>query len=320
MYEIEEKAISTPLITSSWISISPLLGHLDTASIRYSSKCQTKKAGEQANPSLRMMCAHLGIESRAALSYYITLMEIADILYKDLPETIVMQGKKQVKKKHGNRSNTYYILDVKPVTPERIKQIKTAVQTNETFTESYRQLFLKNLEDWRPIQALWTRPRKRIKTVVGQTEMPLPMPEDEEETAPPSMQEANEKTLEILRQLEITKPSILQKLGHTEPAKVLALIFFGLSKDWMKSNRLSGYVIKNLKPDGAPAPKTYLELAKFWLEADQEQREEIEASYTLSTAYSLTQIVPISEKAAKVAMKLSSRNDEENAFIEWLDI
>ena len=98
-----------------------------------------------------------------------------------MPEAVIMQNGKRVKKKMGNRTNYYYILDVKPVTSERVKGFKTAVKTNETFNDSYRELFLKMLDEWRPIQSLWRKPGKKIKTVVGQDKLPLNFDDEDEE-------------------------------------------------------------------------------------------------------------------------------------------
>lgn len=301
----------------------PLVGATGYSIYSLLVRMSNERDGEQARASLRMMCSHLSIESRSALGYYITLMEILGILFKDLPEAIIMQNGRQVKKKMGNRTNYYYILDVKPVTPERLKAFKTAVQANEVFNDTYRTLFLKNIEDWRPIQSHWRRPGKKIKTVVGQDSLPLDFGQDEN-TAPPStatMQDADPKSLEILRRIEITRPSLLQELGQHKPSDILALVWYGQTQSWMEDDRLSGYIIKNLGNDGAPAPKGFHQLASFWLQADEENREELKDCHLYGNHPSnITQDFAVPLAAAKAALKLSSPHPAKNYFLIWLDI
>lgn len=302
----------------------PIIGPLGYSIYSLLVRMSNERDGEQARASLRMICAHLSIESRSALGYYITLMEIFGLIFKDLPEAVIMQNGKRVKKKMGNRTNYYYILDVKPVTPKRIKEFKTAVKTNETFNDSYQDLFLKMLDDWRPIQSLWRPKGKKIKTVVGQDQLPLSFDDEDEDTAPPppaTLQDADPVSLKILQRLEITKPSLLQELGHHKPNHILALAWFGKTQSWLKNDRLSGYVIKNLGRDGAPAPKGFCELARHWLEIDTEVREELKDCYLYGDyPNEVAQDFEIPLAAAKAALKLSSQDPKENYFIEWLDI
>ncbi len=300
----------------------PLIGNLGYSIYSLLVRMSNERDGEQARASLRMMCAHLGIESRAVLGYYITLMEMCGLLFKDLPEVIIIQGGKRVKKKLGNRSSTYYILDVKPVTKERLKEIKTAVATNNTFNDTYKQLFLRSIKSWKPIQQVWSRPNTQIKTIVGQ--MALDLDDQVPESAPPppaTLQEADPKSIEILRQVNITKPSLIQQLGQRKPDQILALIWYGRSQSWLEDDRISGYVIKNLAPDGAPPPKGFLELAKFWLEGDLEDRQAVADAYIFGgNAKSLAEDLNISLTAAKAAAQLSSQYATKNHLLEWLEI
>ncbi len=303
----------------------PIIGALGYSIYSLLVRMSNERDGEQARASLRMMCAHLNIESRSALGYYITLMEIFGLLFKDMPEAVIMQNGKRVKKKMGNRTNYYYILDVKPVTSERVKGFKTAVKTNETFNDSYRELFLKMLDEWRPIQSLWRKPGKKIKTVVGQDKLPLNFDDEDEEAAPPSpatLQDGDPTSLAILRRLEITKPSLLQELGHHKPSDILALVWYGQTQSWMEKDRLSGYVIKNLGPDGSPPPKMYLDLAKFWLSIDMETREDLSNWYFYSQreANQLAQEVKTETSVAQAALKLVNQDPQKNHLLDWLDI
>lgn len=301
-----------PIIKSSGYSIYSLL-------VRMSNE----RSGEQTWASLRMMAAHLGIGSNSTLSYYITLLEITGLIFKDLPEAIVMQGGKKVKKKLGNRSNIYYILDVKPVTPERLEAFKVAVKTNQTFTESYRNLFLKNLDEWQPIQSHWRPKGKKIKTIVGQPGLPFTDEAKEDDAAPSvaTIEDANPTSLKILRQLEITKPSLLQELGQQNPAHILALIFYGRTQSWMEDDRISGYVIKNLGPDGAPAPKKFMQVAQYWLSANEEQRQLLADAWPYQGyAHSLSQEYELPLPIAEVALKLTNQDPSKNCFLEWLDL
>lgn len=305
----------------------PLIGPLGYSVYSQLVRMSNERSGEQARASLRMLCAHLGIKSRAVLGYYISLLEITGLVFKDLPEVIVQQGKKKVKKKLGNRSNTYYILDVKPVSPERLKAIKTAVKTNQSFSDSYRALFLEKIENWRPVQALW-RPKgdSKIKTVVGQSELPLAFEDEKEEVGDAAeslatLQNAEPVSLEILRRLEITKPSLLQELGQHKPSDILGMVFYGLTQSWMEEERLSGYIIKNLGEDGAKAPEGFYQLAKFWLSANTENREALSNAYLYGDhPKGLAEDMGISVNAAKAALRLSKRYSNDNHFQNWLSI
>jgi hypothetical protein len=128
--------------------------------------------------------------------------------------------------------------------------------------------------------------------------------------------------LEILRRLEITKPSLLQDIGHRQPEEILGLVFFGHTQSWMEEDRLSGYVIKNLQPDGAPAPTRFQELANFWLSTDAETREEISRWYFYSKreAAGLADDMGTSTEIVKAALKLVNQDPHENHLLAWLDI
>lgn len=135
---------------------------------------------EKASVGFSTICEHLGVDSngadapqlsRATVMYYISLLEHCALIYRDKPETIVVNPAtgEQTAKRQGNRSNTYYVLDVQEVTRESLDTIRAAIGSDAGISAKYRRIFNGRIARWKSIQQVWSGSRRRrIKTVVGQ--------------------------------------------------------------------------------------------------------------------------------------------------------
>jgi hypothetical protein len=75
----------------------------------------------------------------------------------------------------GNRRkpNDYYILDVPLVTPQALDSIRRLAQAELKPDSRFLTAILYRLDNWQPIQAIWTRHNKRISRIVRQGQLEL---------------------------------------------------------------------------------------------------------------------------------------------------
>lgn len=251
------------MILDEWF---PLIGETGFAIYSLFVRMSNPNHGESCSVSFSVMAEHLNMHN-STLSNYISFLELCGLIYRDRPEIILHDHEgRPVKRRQGNRANTYYVLDIQTISRERLNELKTAV-SEHAFTHDYQSFFLGRIETWRPIQKLWaSRRRQRIKTQVAQLALDL----GEQPKSPPT---ANKQTHALLRRVGVIEAGSLKELGGHSPALVLALIWYAHveHREWLKGD-VSGWLKKQLRVGTVP-PNGYLRLSEWWLGLDEDHRE-----------------------------------------------
>lgn len=300
------------IIIDEWF---PLVGATGYTIYSLLVRMSNEKDGESVSGSFSLICEHLGI-TRPTLAGYLTLLEQCQLIYRDRPEVIIVQNGREKRKRNGNRSNTYYILDIQAVTKERLAAIRQFYEEAEddSTLEGFKTLFLRRVDEWRPIQKLWSKGRqRRIKTVVGQQELPFgdgrkPQDDVPGHDVPPLA----DITLALFEAIDVRTPAIIDELGHHDPMLVLAQIWHTVTESWVNPDKRAGVVINNLRKGIAP-PAGFTELAGRWLEMDEEEGESFYAIfYQLPHDFDEWEF---SEAAENAAVSLKKTKDFD--FSDW---
>ncbi|MCA9977846.1 MAG: hypothetical protein KC413_18930, partial [Anaerolineales bacterium] len=248
-----------------------------------------ESSGESCYPGYTLMESHLAI-GRSTVSYYISLLEWCQLIYRDRPEIVVIQNGERKKLRQGNRSNTYYILDVMSVTPKRLEKVRAKVQESINqdgggLTTEWGEKFIKAIDSWKPLQFHWaSRRRKKIKTVVGQPSLfePVGNNDDGGALAPPANLSQSNSVSDKSKFLVKTK-KILSDFGIVgSPAKELANMDEPLVLAWvwqcqieeMDAKKAPGYVVKRLRQNDSPG-EDQINMAHHWLTMKAEDRESL---------------------------------------------
>ncbi len=243
--------------------------------------------GESCYPGYTMITGHLGI-GPATLSYYISLLEWCQLIYRDRPEIVIIQNGERKTRRQGNRSNTYYILEVTHVTPERLalvreKVVESANKQSGGLTKEWGEKFTRAIDSWKPLQSHWAvRRRKKIKTVVSQTSM---FDGDQIISDPPppvSADSAGEKrhaylvdTQKIFADFGIVG-SPAKELADADESVVLAWVWQCQIEE-MEPKKAPGFVVKRLRLQDSPG-EDKLGMAYSWLTMKAEDRETMQSA------------------------------------------
>lgn len=105
------------------------------------------------HPAMKLITTHLGHE-RSTISCHNWLLECAELIRIEIGE----KGK----------SNTYYVLDVNPITPKLLRKLEQALQPLETDGVNWARFKAHRLEavlNWRPLNDLFKVSEKPVEPV-----------------------------------------------------------------------------------------------------------------------------------------------------------
>jgi len=131
----------------------PIIGAIGYDLYSFYVRMSNRDLGEKAWPAYSLIQAHLSI-GRSSISEYNHLLAWCGLLH--------------IEPGNHRKSNTYYILDPQPVTPEALAILRETIEREwslERHERPCRQATLKRIDDWLPLQARWAARNQREATI-----------------------------------------------------------------------------------------------------------------------------------------------------------
>ncbi len=305
------------IVMDEWV---PLIGDIGYTIYSLLVRVSNRRDGESARVSFRLLKQHLGYSSATVMTY-IRFLEICQLIYRDKPEILVEQSGNLVKKRIGNRANTYYILDTHSVTPEELQSIKNAVLTDKQIDDGFRKCFVKRITKWKSIDKLWSPSQSsQVKPIITQASLFDGDEGGNGNDSPASS--VSTMTKRILSKVDIRDENILAQLSQHDPALILAVIWHGRTEKWVDLDRFSGYVIATLNKS-TPPPQGFIYLAEKWLAMTRNERHAFAMNnWPYMKTYQPQEIaneLNISEAMATSILALI-KSQSFTSFQNWIDI
>ena len=303
------------IVMDEWV---PLIGDIGYAIYSLLIRVSNRRDGESARVSFRLLKQHLGYSSATVMTY-IRFLEMCQLIYRDKPEILVEQKGKLIKKRVGNRSNTYYILETHTVTPEELQTLKNGVLTDSQIDDGFRKGFVKRINAWKPISKLWTSNRpSQVKPIITQASL---FDEDENGDKSPRTP-VSPITKRILEKVDIRNEQTVAKLSHHDASHILATVWYGRTQKWIDPERFSGYVISSLNKE-TPPPSGFVYLAEKWLSMTRNERHAFAMNnwpyLKANTTHQIAQQLNVANATAEAILALI-KSKSFSSFQDWIEI
>ena len=187
------------LVLDEW---RPIIGRSGYDIYSFYVRMANRDMNEKSWPAYSLLKAHLGVGS-STISEYNQLLEWCGLLY--------------IEAGNYRKSNTYYIRDPAPVTMEGLVELRRKVQEGWSSSRRIRQTVLERIENWRPLQALWSERRQKGKEAVRIVRAGEQNGGGEEQDLPEALAELGVWKSEIPRLLKRYQPdTIWRAVERTE--------------------------------------------------------------------------------------------------------